>query len=127
MTNLSLNSFLLNRILKKFGILEIDSLNKHLNIIEMKKNKCLAIWMDHSNAFLMELTNDLIVTNTIVSESLNQKEEYSQDKHEKLIHKKEQHQQLNYYKKLGDSIRNYQEGLLFGPTDAQKELLNLLK
>jgi stalled ribosome rescue protein Dom34 len=93
----------------------------------MKKNKCLAIWMDHSNAFLMELTNDTIVTNTIISESLDHKEEYSSDKHEKLIHKKEQHQQLSYYKKLSDSIRNYQEVLLFGPTDAKKELLNLLK
>jgi hypothetical protein len=93
----------------------------------MKKNKCLAIWMDHSNAFLMELTNDLIVTNTIVSESLNQEEEYSPDTHEKLIHKKEQHQQLSYYKKLSDYIRNYEEVLLFGPTDAKNELWNLLK
>jgi len=93
----------------------------------MKNNKCLAIWMDHSNAFLMELTNDTIVTNTIVSESLNKEEEYSPDTHEKLIHKKEQYQQLSYYKKLSDSIRNYQEVLLFGPTDAKKELWNLLK
>jgi stalled ribosome rescue protein Dom34 len=58
---------------------------------------------------------------------LDQEEEYSSDKHEKLIHKKEQHQLLSYYKKLSDSIRNYQEVLLFGPTDAKKELLNLLK
>jgi stalled ribosome rescue protein Dom34 len=93
----------------------------------MEKNKCLAIWMDHSNAFLMELTKDTIVTKTIISESLDQEEEYSSDKHEKLIHKKEQHQLLSYYKKLSDSIRNYQEVLLFGPTDAKKELLNLLK
>lgn len=93
----------------------------------MKKNKCLAIWMDHSNAFLMEFANDTIISNSIVSESLNPEVEYSSDKHEKLIHKKEQHQQLNYYKKLSDSIRNYQEILLFGPTDAKKELLNLLK
>lgn len=93
----------------------------------MKRNKCLAIWMDHSNAFLMKLTNDTIVTNIVVSESMTQDVEFSSDKHEKLIHKKERHQQLNYYKKLGDSIRNFQEVLLFGPTEAKKELLNLLK
>jgi hypothetical protein len=93
----------------------------------MKKNKYLAIWMDHSSAFIMELTNDTIVTSTVISESMNPDVEFSSDKHEKIIHKKEQHQQLNYYKKLGDSIRNYQEVLLFGPTDAKKELLNLLK
>jgi stalled ribosome rescue protein Dom34 len=93
----------------------------------MKRNKCLAIWMDHSNAYLMDLRNDNIVTNIVISESMSQDVEFSSVKHEKLIHKKEQHQQLNYYKKLGDSIRNYQEVLLFGPTDAKKELLNLLK
>jgi len=93
----------------------------------MKKNKCLAIWMDHSNAYLMELNNDTIVTSTVVSESLNHKEEYSVDIHEKLIHNKEQHQQLKYFKKLSESIRNYQDVLLFGPTDAKKELLNIIK
>ena len=43
----------------------------------MKKNKCLAIWMDHSNAFLMEFANDTITTNNIVSESLNHEVEYN--------------------------------------------------
>jgi len=93
----------------------------------MKKIKHLGIWMDHSNAFLMELTDDTIVTNSIISESARQENEYSFDKHEKRIHNKEQHQQLSYYKKLSDAIRNYQEVVLFGPTDAKNELLNLLK
>jgi hypothetical protein len=58
---------------------------------------------------------------------LNKNPEYSPETHEKLIHKKEQHQQLNFYKKLSDTIRNYQDVLLFGPTDAKKELWNILK
>jgi hypothetical protein len=93
----------------------------------MKKIKLLGVWMDHSNAFLMELINDTIVTNSVVSESRNPEEEYSSDRHEKLIQKKEQHQQISYYKKLSNIIREYKEVVLFGPTDAKNELLNLLK
>jgi len=93
----------------------------------MKKNKLLGICMDHSNAFLMELANDTIVTNSIVSESAHPEKEFNLYKSEKLIHIKEQHQQSSYYKKLSDIIRDYQEVVLFGPTDAKSELLNLLK
>lgn len=93
----------------------------------MKKNKHLGICMDHSNAFLMELANDTIVTNNIVSESAHPEKEFNLYKSEKLIHIKEQHQQSSYYKKLSDIIKNYQEVVLFGPTDAKSELLNLLK
>jgi hypothetical protein len=93
----------------------------------MKKIRRLGIWMDHSNAILMELTNDSIVTNSIVSESDHMEEKFSSDKHEKRIHTKEQHQQSSYYKKLSDTIRNYKEVVLFGPTDAKSELINLLR
>ncbi|MCX6320344.1 MAG: hypothetical protein NTX93_00850 [Bacteroidia bacterium] len=93
----------------------------------MKKNKHLGICMDHSNAFLMELANDTIVTNNIVSESAHPEKEFNLYKSEKLIHIKEQHQQSSYYKKLSDIIKNYQEVVLFGPTEAKSELLNLLK
>jgi len=93
----------------------------------MKKIKQLGIWMDHSNAFLMELINDTILENSIVSEFTHQEKEDSSIRNEKLMHTKEQHQQSSYYKKLRDAIKNYQEVVLFGPTDAKNELLNLLK
>jgi len=93
----------------------------------MKNIKRLGIWMDHSNAYLMELTNDIIVTNRIVSELTNHEAEYNFYKGEKLIHKKEQHLQLSYYKKIGNVIKKYQDVVLFGPTDAKNELLNLVK
>ena len=82
--------------------------------------------MDHSKAFLMELTDDTIV-NKIVSESANQVEEYSSDMHEKLIHQKEQSQLSGYYKKLRNIIKDFKEVVLFGPTNAKNELFNLLK
>ena len=93
----------------------------------MKTIKQLGIWMDHSNAFLMELKNDTILTNCVVSELSDHESEFNFYKGEKLIHKKQHHLQLSYYKKLGDIIKKYQEVVLFGPTDAKNELINLLK
>ena len=93
----------------------------------MKEIKQLGIWMDHANAFLMELSNDTIIENIVVSEFTQKEKEISLEKNEKFMHSKEQQLQLRYYKKLGDIIRNYQEVVLFGPTDAKNELLNLLK
>jgi hypothetical protein len=93
----------------------------------MKNIKQLGIWMDHSNAYLMEFRNDTIVTNRIVSELSNPEAEFNFYKGEKLIHKKEQHLQLSYYKKIGDIIKKYQDVVVFGPTDAKNELLNLIR
>jgi len=92
----------------------------------MNNIKQLGIWMDHSNAYLMEFTNNIIVQR-IASELTNHDAEFNFYKGEKLIHKKEQHLQLSYYKKIGDIIKKYQDVVLFGPTDAKNELLNLIK
>jgi len=94
---------------------------------QMKNINQLGIWMDHSNAYLMELTNDIIVTKRVVSELTNNDAEFNFYKGEKLIHKKEQHLQLSYYKKLSNVIKKYKDVVLFGPTDAKNELLNLIR
>ena len=44
-----------------------------------------------------------------------------------MMHNKEQQQQAAYYKALGEAIKDYDDVLLFGPTDAKAELLNILK
>ena len=93
----------------------------------MKNIKQLGIWMDHSNAFLLEVKNDTIETERVVSELSDPEAEFNFYKGEKLINKKERHLQLKYYKNLGEIIKKYQEVVLFGPTDAKIELLNLLK
>ena len=93
----------------------------------MKNIKQLGVWMDHSIAYLMELTNDIIVTNIVESEFVLQDNKYNLQYHEKSFHNKEQQQQLSYYKRLSGFIRKYQEVVIFGPTDAKIELLNLLK
>ena len=93
----------------------------------MTNAKYLGIWMDHSTAHLMEFTKDPIETKTIESGFTHEIKANSLGKSENLMHNKEQHQQSEYYKKLGDVIKNYEEVLLFGPTQAKVELGNLLK
>ena len=94
----------------------------------MEKIKQLGIWMDHSNAITMELENDTIIQNNIVSESTHQEKESTlASRGEKHMHVKDQHQQSSYYKKISDVIRNFQDVIIFGPTEAKYELRNLLK
>ncbi len=93
----------------------------------MTTTKNLGIWMDHASAHLMEFTKEAGESKTIESDFTHQAKEESQHKSENVMHNKEQHQQSEYYKKLGDTIRNYDEVLLFGPTNAKAELLNILR
>ena len=92
----------------------------------MAKAKKLGIWMDHSSAHLMEFTTDPIKTTTLLSDFTHQDKMNSLGRSENQMHNKEQHLNLEYYKKLGEVIKNYQEVILFGPTDAKVELHNLL-
>lgn len=93
----------------------------------MSATKKLGIWMDHANAHVMEFTIDPIETKTITSKFTHEEKEHSLSLNENLMHNKEQHLQHAYYKKLGETIRNYGEVVLFGPTDAKVELFNILK
>lgn len=88
--------------------------------------KKLGIWMDHQNAHLMEFTTDPIETKTIDSKFTHEVKELSLHQGEIRMHNKEQHQQADYYKMLGAAIKNYENVILFGPTDAKTELFNIL-
>jgi len=92
----------------------------------MKLTKQLGIWMDHSNAHLMKLVNGIIETNNIESQSEDDVDQQDAFKDESHILNKEQGLLSSYYKKLGDQILEYDEVLLFGPTEAKSELMNLL-
>jgi hypothetical protein len=89
--------------------------------------KHLGIWMDHSVAHLMEFTPDPIETKDIELDFTHQEKEHSLSQNESMMHNKEQHKQLEYYKKLGEIIKNYEDVIIFGPTDAKVELLNVLR
>jgi len=91
----------------------------------MAKAKELGIWMDHSNATLMEFTSDPIEIKTIPSQ--NESKQNSQGSSENVTNNKEQHRQSDFYKRLGETIRNYESIVLFGPTNAKVELFNILR
>jgi len=94
----------------------------------MKTKRILGIWMDHSTAQLSEFSNGNFMTETIESKpKLHVKEEdlYYKDESHRL--NKERSQLATYYKKLSDAILNYEEVILFGPTEAKEELVNSLK
>lgn len=92
----------------------------------MKKPRRLGICMDHSDAHLMVFNTDTIELNTIESTFTHQIKEETLQKSEHVMHNKEQHHQSAYYKELSEMIKDYDEVILFGPTNAKAELLNIL-
>lgn len=93
----------------------------------MESEKKLGIWLDHANAHLTEFTSEPMKTTTISSTFTHEQKTESLNKSENLMHNKEQHQQSEYYNKLGDVIKKYNNVILFGPTNAKVELINRLK
>jgi len=92
----------------------------------MAKAEKLGIWMDHTLANLIEFTFDPIETKVLESKFTHEVKEQALHKGENRMHNKEQHGLADYYKRLGDVVKNYKEVVLFGPTDAKIELLNSL-
>ncbi len=92
----------------------------------MKTEKKLGIWMDHAHAHLMEYA-DPMVTKIVTSNSTYEEKEKTLRKSENMMHNKDQQQESEYYKVIGEAIKKYDEVLLFGPTNAKVELLNILE
>ena len=93
----------------------------------MNSSKQLGIWMDHSTANLIELENDKMVKRTLkITPSFPGPLENLR-LNESLMHNKVQNHQSDFFKELSYVINDYNEVLLFGPTEAKSELLNLLK
>lgn len=91
------------------------------------KTKQMGVWMDHASAHLMELINGAVETKIVESAFTYKEKEHTLQKGEKAMHHKKEHEQLAYYKEIAEAIKNYEEVLLFGPTEAKNELLNILK
>lgn len=82
--------------------------------------------MDHSQATLFDFVASAIEFKTIESEFDYQNKKEIFQKGESHFHNKEQHLQDKYYKNIGEEILNYNQVLLFGPTDTKTELFNIL-
>jgi hypothetical protein len=83
--------------------------------------------MDHASARLLDWTTGTMETSVIDSKFTHEEKSETLDKSESLMNHKEQHEEAGYYKQLGAAIRNYDQVLLFGATQAKTELYNILR
>lgn len=95
--------------------------------MNMKSIKKLGICMDHANAHLIEFSDEAKDNQTISLDFDDQDKDETLSRSESEMHNKEQQKQSAYYKKLEAEIRNFDEVVLFGPTNAKSELLNDLR
>lgn len=91
----------------------------------MNKQKNLGIWMDHSNANLIDLSVDNS-NQSITSKFTSDTKEEALSRSESVMHNKRQQMQEAYYKEIAEEILKYDHVLLFGPTNAKTELHNYL-
>ena len=90
-------------------------------------SKNLGIFMDHANARLIEFSVEPLEITTISSDFTHEEKIDTLANSEHTMHNEEQQQQHAFYKKLGNVVKEYTHVLLFGPTNAKVELLNILK
>lgn len=93
----------------------------------MKAKKRVGIWMDYSIARVMEYTSDDYQITTVESKFTKPIKQDGIQHSENLLHNKEKQSDKAYFKELIEIIKNYDEILLYGPTDAKTELFNLIK
>ena len=93
----------------------------------MKTLKKIGIWMDHSMAHITEFDSEIKETKIITSDFTFQDKVETLQRSESGMHNKEQQKLSTYYKDLAQIIKNFDEVILFGPTDAKVELYNELK
>jgi stalled ribosome rescue protein Dom34 len=93
----------------------------------MNNLKKLGISMDHSVAHLIEFIK--ASENMTMLESLmsHQSTVRSLGKNENQMHHKEPHLHVDFYNKLGNVISQYNEVILFGPSDSKNQLFTYLK
>ena len=91
----------------------------------MASKKYLGIWMDHSNADLIDFQSNKN-NHSISSEFTFSMKEEALNRSESLMHNKEQQKHETYFRKIGEEIRKYDDVLIFGPTNAKRELHNFL-
>jgi len=92
----------------------------------MKISKKIGVWMDYSIAHIMEFSEIPFEVKTIESKILSNKNDSESAKSEKHLHSKERQVKMDYFKQIANAIVAYDKVLLFGPTNAKTEFLNLL-
>lgn len=83
--------------------------------------------MDHSKARIIEFSDEVKETKIIESDFTYHDKVETLKRSESEMNNKEQQKLSSYYKNIAEIIENFNEVLLFGPTDAKVELYNFLK
>jgi hypothetical protein len=111
-------------IILKLYVKIIDLKSKN---IKMKTTKKLGIWMDYSTANLIEYNLDSYEIKSIDSGFSDKEINEVLAHNENLYNNKEKKQLSNYYKRIAEQLKEYNELVLFGSTDAKVELNTILK
>lgn len=93
----------------------------------MNTQKQLGIWMDHSVAYLIELSNDKMVKRTMELIPAFPGPLENLRLNESLMNNTEQNHLSEFYQQICNVIKDYDEVLLYGSTNAKTELFNQLK
>ncbi len=89
----------------------------------MKVDEKLGIWMDHAQAHLIAFSAHKTDIRTLFR-TLPLADSHAQNQSEKHIHNKKRQLQEAFYRQIWDIAKQYDEVLLFGPTDAKTEFFN---
>ncbi|HCB62129.1 MAG TPA: hypothetical protein DHV29_02590 [Bacteroidales bacterium] len=92
----------------------------------MKASTKMGIWLDHTIAYLFDISDSNAETLTIKADNKHHEIKETQGLDESNTQNKEQDQLSDYFKRLTDIIQKFDEVLLFGPTNAKTELFNQL-
>lgn len=104
-----------------YGIATRNGITNQLKMKKkMKQRKNLGIWMDHTNAHLIEYTSEGVQNQKLNNDLSHQDMQAHLQQAKHTAHNKEQQQQANFYNKMADVMEQYHHVLLFGPTDAKK-------
>jgi hypothetical protein len=91
----------------------------------MHTNKKIGVWMDYSEANLIDANKEITHIN-IHSEFNHHTKQEALERSERIMHNKEHHMHEEYFKDIASKLSTYNEVLLFGPTQAKFELRNYL-
>ncbi len=91
------------------------------------KNKQLAILVNDTNALLMELYNHMIVSRNIVFKPRENEESVPYKQFAQSENCEKDKRKLAFYKEIGNIVSNYQQVIIFGPTETKFELYKLLE
>jgi stalled ribosome rescue protein Dom34 len=92
----------------------------------MDTSNYLGVWLDHASASIIKIEEKEKIQ-TILSAFTHQIKMESLKHSESGMHRKEEQLQEKFFQAISDEIKTYKNVVLFGPTDAKKELHNFLK